>query len=374
MLKATNFDFQDFKVTGSGVEISHLSFTTLPTASRKVTDQSSRIYVRDASNFTITNVTVDDGSSAGIFISNSTNGTVSNSLVKNTRADAIHITNKSSFITINGNKVRNSGDDMIATVSYGKDGGLTHDITVTNNDVAGNYWGRGITVVGGEDVTIQNNNISDTRFAGVYIAAEVVYGTYGVNNVTVTGNQIYRGGSTRDMGAHGAIQVYANGGNVTGLNVTYNDVYDSKLMGVHLNGGSNHGAIFSHNLFSGTYSGEALYIDTSFKGSLQFTNNTAQNTAERGVNFYAPQTGNVEISGNAFKDTNRSGQSATADVIYINNGNLNSLKIQNNTHTNASGNPVNYFINEYVNAATQLYSGNASPKQSFINGQAVATP
>ena len=63
------------------------------------------------------------------------------------------------------NTVRENGDDMIAVVSYMASDGtaigsmtssmttlrdqrLNRNILITDNDVKGQYWGRGITVVG----------------------------------------------------------------------------------------------------------------------------------------------------------------------------------------------------------------------------------
>jgi hypothetical protein len=104
--------------------------------------------------------------------------------------------------------VREPGDDMIAMVSYVASAGtpastiaasyaalrasdLVHDVLVSDNDVSGNYWGRGITVVGGENVTIQRNRIANTAHAAaIYIARETAYMTFGVKNVDVHDNVI----------------------------------------------------------------------------------------------------------------------------------------------------------------------------------------
>jgi hypothetical protein len=106
------------------------------------------------------------------------------------------------------NIVRENGDDMIAVVSYMSNAGtpistmlasmstlreqrLNRNILITDNDVKGQYCGRGITVVGGENVTIQYNQISDTTYAaGVLLARESGYLSFGVRNVIVLNNTI----------------------------------------------------------------------------------------------------------------------------------------------------------------------------------------
>jgi hypothetical protein len=62
---------------------------------------------------------------------------------------------------------------------------------VADNDVEGQYWGRGISVVGGTEITIRDNRIARTTLAaGVLLAREASYLTWGVSNVQVQGNTI----------------------------------------------------------------------------------------------------------------------------------------------------------------------------------------
>ncbi|HEU0199089.1 MAG TPA: right-handed parallel beta-helix repeat-containing protein [Burkholderiaceae bacterium] len=150
-----------------------------------------------------------NGSSAtGIFVYHADNFLIAENTVKRSLADAIHMTSGS----INGrvilNTVRENGDDMIASVSYMGPQGvsattlasnlstllaerLNKNILITRNDVSGQYWGRGITVVGGQDITIQNNKIANTTHgAGVLLAREASYTSFGVHNIVVRNNDI----------------------------------------------------------------------------------------------------------------------------------------------------------------------------------------
>jgi hypothetical protein len=78
-----------------------------------------------------------------------------------------------------------SGDDGFAVVSYLSNGVRVrnvhwHDVTVRNQ-----RWGRGISVVGGESITVDHGDVDGSAGAGVYIAAEPQYNTYGVDGVTM---------------------------------------------------------------------------------------------------------------------------------------------------------------------------------------------
>ncbi|HEU0202770.1 MAG TPA: right-handed parallel beta-helix repeat-containing protein [Burkholderiaceae bacterium] len=157
----------------------------------------------------------------GIFARYARNFVIARNTVERTFADGIHVTTGSWGGLITGNTVRETGDDMIAVVNYGAGEPNVGNVVIENNDVAGQYWGRGITVVGGRDVTIRRNRIADTTHAAaIFIAAERHYNTANVANVLVEGNEIanvqtsdavYNPIRTRKKTGHAAIQVLAEG-------------------------------------------------------------------------------------------------------------------------------------------------------------------
>jgi parallel beta-helix repeat protein len=181
----------------------------------------------------------NSSSSAAIFVYHATDFLVAENTVSRSLSDGIHITSGSSYGRVLNNTVKETGDDMIAVVSYigdpstsaeaiasdfdaRKARGLNHHITIANNTVAGQYWGRGISVVGGENITIENNSIEGTTHgAAVYLARETSYLTFGVRNILVRNNTIsdvqtttpvYAAGTVSPSAAktgHGAIEIYS---------------------------------------------------------------------------------------------------------------------------------------------------------------------
>ena len=150
-------------------------------------------------------------SSAGIFVFRADGFLVAENEVRRSLSDGIHVTGGSRNGRVLANTVRETGDDMIAMVSYlgtgdwtsetadrlaptfasQRDLQLVRNVLVAGNDVEGNYWGRGISVVGGADITIEGNRIARTAVgAGVLLAREASYVTWGVNNVVVKNNRI----------------------------------------------------------------------------------------------------------------------------------------------------------------------------------------
>jgi len=156
----------------------------------------------------------NSASGAGIYLARAHRFVIANNQVSRSLADGIHMTSGSRDGVVIGNTVRENGDDMIAVVSYlrptnqtvlsnAKDYSprfdelasvaLDRNILIANNDVAGNYWGRGITVVGGADVTIRGNAIHDMAIgtgAGILLAREQGYFTFGVENVLIENNRL----------------------------------------------------------------------------------------------------------------------------------------------------------------------------------------
>jgi parallel beta-helix repeat protein len=185
----------------------------------------------------------NSASNVGILMVHADRFLIANNTVSRTRADGIHVTNGSRNGRILNNTVRETGDDMIAVVSYIDSGNaalnkasnvlgdwltrldqrVNKNILVAGNRVGGQYWGRGITVVGGRKVTIARNIIDNVPIAaGVLLAREANYQTFGTRNVLVEYNTIrnvqnmaptYDGlgrYSTAQRTGHGAIEIHAS--------------------------------------------------------------------------------------------------------------------------------------------------------------------
>jgi hypothetical protein len=126
----------------------------------------------------------------GIFVQG-TDFLLARNVIYRTTADGIHITNGAGNGRVVCNVVRQTGDDMIAIVNFGIGSPTIGNFLIEGNDVAEQYWGRGITVVGGRDVTIRNNRIAHTPVgAGVLLNSESAYKTADVENIVVEKNWI----------------------------------------------------------------------------------------------------------------------------------------------------------------------------------------
>jgi parallel beta-helix repeat protein len=229
-IHATNPDDQALRIEADNTTVSSLTFTAV-TDGRRTAPWHSRIVVSASLGGgdyrTVYNTVIRDNrivnageaggpsanssSAGGIMLMRANGFLVSGNTIKRTLADGIHVTAGSKNGRILNNTVRETGDDMIAVVSYlgsgnpagdsakavlaswrtRVDNSLVRNVLVAGNQLSGQYWGRGITVVGGQSITIAKNTIDNVpRGAGVLMAREASYETFGVENVLVEGNLI----------------------------------------------------------------------------------------------------------------------------------------------------------------------------------------
>jgi hypothetical protein len=233
------------------------------------------IWADMATNYEISNVTVDGAADAGIFSYGSSNGRITDNVVKNTMADGIHNTNGAHDIYIARNKISNVGDDMIAVVGYNKGDcaiNAPYNILIEYNTAAVQTRGRGMTVVGGRDVTLRGNSITRSSGSGMYIAAESGWNTCGDDNILIEKNTIDITNTTA-MTDHPSVLVYADAPSQTIQRV-----------------------LFSNNIIKNSPSRAAVLVRPA-STNIALVNNAFSNTVS-GMN--KTTTGNVYCEGNTY--------------------------------------------------------------------------
>ncbi|MDO3411668.1 right-handed parallel beta-helix repeat-containing protein [Saccharibacillus sp. CPCC 101409] len=245
ILTSTNPENGSIDIEGDGVVLSGFAHVYETTVERGdgANDKNS-ITVRGATNFKIQNIRIDKSSTAGIFVGyQSKDGVIQSNVLERTGADGIHITDGSSGILVENNTVKEAGDDTIAVVSYEENPATSSDVTIRGNDVGYNSKARGISVVGGENVKIENNRIYNTEMAGIYISVEKEWETRNVKNITVTGNTVDHTG-TRLTAEHPNVLVYASQGKIDEVTFNNNTITDSVHGGIGVWGSGDIGNIY----------------------------------------------------------------------------------------------------------------------------------
>jgi hypothetical protein len=128
---------------------------------------------------------VSGAACVGVYLQSAARGYVHDLTVTDTKADSYHNTVGTNYVDFRRLKTLRSADDCFAVVSYDKKGAICHHITLDGFEASEVKGGRGLTVVGGEDIVYQNARLTDVSRFGLYIASEGnPYYTRGVRRVT----------------------------------------------------------------------------------------------------------------------------------------------------------------------------------------------
>jgi len=205
-LLATDEQLSSLTISADDVVVQDLTLAVEETSQRWDAYEQQRLRLDEHSGIVVRDVRVTGSAAAGIYVGGTTDFVLDAVEVSNTRADGIHMTQGASDGRVLSPLVRDVGDDGVAVVSYAPDGDPCARIEVVSPVVEGSD-ARGVSVVGGEDVTFTDIQVSDTAAAGVYIAAEGSYDTAGVSGVRVEGGTV-TGANTDSDTDHGAVLVF----------------------------------------------------------------------------------------------------------------------------------------------------------------------
>lgn len=230
-IHGTNPDDQAVLIEADNVTVRNLTFTAV-TDGRRSAPRHARIAVaRGLPNYAgygvVRNTTIRDNriiaagapgtstansaSTGGILMLNADRFLIAKNYISRTLADGIHMTLGSRNGRVLQNIVEQTGDDQIAVVSYRLGGNpvlgsvsamkadwdaqktyrYAHNILIAGNNLSAPYWGRGLSVIGGERVTFARNKLDNMPLtAGILVAREASYQTFGTKNILVEGNTL----------------------------------------------------------------------------------------------------------------------------------------------------------------------------------------
>ncbi|MFC6129408.1 right-handed parallel beta-helix repeat-containing protein [Mycolicibacterium llatzerense] len=207
-ITATNDETSAVDILGDGITVTNVTLSAPTEGKRWMGEQQHKLVVK-GQQATISNVTVVGSAGAGIYLSGAQHFVVRDVTIIGTRADGLHMTGGSAFGQVDNVKTDQTGDDGVAVVSYDHDSATCHDIVERNITVGSTRWGRGITVVGGNNVDIRHFSVANTSSAGIYIANEGnPFYTRSVERVTVADGTV-TGANWDNNIEQGAILVYS---------------------------------------------------------------------------------------------------------------------------------------------------------------------
>ena len=193
----TSADQGSCRMMGSAPEFRNFSVSQEDVGARQGAPWQAGLEVESASNFVIDGMHVRNAANSGIICwngdtggSESGPGRITNNLVHNSWADGIHVMRSSHDIIVAHNEVHHAGDDFISVVGYTAHPPGPSNVLVHRNYVHDHDFGRSITCVGGEDVTIQCNRVARDNMGGLMVATEGSNATGSNNNVLFRWNYV----------------------------------------------------------------------------------------------------------------------------------------------------------------------------------------
>lgn len=245
-LLATDEERSSLQVDAANVTVEDLMLGVRETTRRWDAPAQHRLFAStQASGLRLRRVEVTASAASGLFLAGVQGFEIDDCRVSDTRADGIHLTLGSREGVVRRPQLNGTGDDGVAVVSYLEDGVVCRSIEVLAPVVRTTVGGRGVSVVGGEDITYRDVDIDGTRAAGVYVACEGdPFFTYSSTRVQVLGGRI-TGANTDAAIDHGSVLVYAgrDGGRVSevlivGLEISGSRTGASAQVGVLTDAGS----------------------------------------------------------------------------------------------------------------------------------------
>ncbi len=199
-------------------------------------DATKRLYAREdsqvvfdgARNGEVVGVEMEGSASAAVFVyGGSRQIYVEGNYIHHNWSDSVHFTDGSRLAWVWDNTLFTEspmrGDDGIACVTYG-DGQRCGAMEWWGNYHFGSDWGRGYSVVGGDNIEIHHNFATKTAAAGISVASEPQYDTPSSNAIRIRDNVLL---GTGKITPHPGIIVTARADAITDVTVVDNLVVDA---------------------------------------------------------------------------------------------------------------------------------------------------
>jgi hypothetical protein len=192
----------DFVVEGPG------RFVGANVTSRGNTINHQKFVLDECSGARVSGITSEGSHGTGFFAYGASEYLVEDMTVRNTQADAFHNTHGSTYGKLRGCTAYNPGDDGMAVVSY-----FSADPVITSYiDVQGfrlyNGGARGVAVVGGTNIRYSDIKMDRVSAAGVYIAVESSFNSWGTSKVHMSDIYCYQPNFSGTD--HGAVVFYSS--------------------------------------------------------------------------------------------------------------------------------------------------------------------
>jgi Right handed beta helix region len=162
--------------------------------------EDNQISADHASLVEVAGCEIQGAAAVGVMLFGSKEHYIEGNFIHHTWADHIHHTEGATASWVWSNFILNEapskGDDGIACVTYGPNSARCADMEWWSNTVLHSDWGRGYSIIGGENITIHHNWAIGVAGAGIIVASESSYDTSASQGIRIADNYVQNCGHT----------------------------------------------------------------------------------------------------------------------------------------------------------------------------------
>jgi hypothetical protein len=211
--------------------------------------------------------------------------------IRNTYADGINFTNGTRNSKVFNSSFRTTGDDSLAVWAnrYVKDPAvdIAHDNGFVNNTIQLPWRANGAAIYGGYNNKIENNLIYDTmNYPGIMLATDHDPLPFS-GQTLIANNGLYRAGGVfwGEAQKFGAITLFAQNRDITGVTIRDTEIVDSTYDGIQFKGGGGTmpNVAITNVRIDKSNNGAGILAQGSARGSATLNNVTITNSAAGNV-------------------------------------------------------------------------------------------
>ncbi|WP_347701632.1 CARDB domain-containing protein [Nonomuraea sp. B12E4] len=207
--------------------------------------------------------------------------------IRDTYADGINFTNGTRNSRVFNSSFRTTGDDSLAVWAnrFVKDPSvdIAHDNTFVNNTIQLPWRANGIAIYGGYGNKVENNLIYDTmNYPGIMLATDHDPLPFS-GQTLIANNALHRCGGVfwGEAQRFGAITLFAQNRDITGVTIRDTDISDSTYDGIQFKGGGGNmpNVAITNVRIDKSNNGAGILAQGSARGSATLTDVTITNSA-----------------------------------------------------------------------------------------------
>lgn len=211
--------------------------------------------------------------------------------IRNTYADGINFTNGTRNSRVFNSSFRTTGDDSLAVWAnrYVKDPAvdIAHDNSFVNNTIQLPWRANGAAIYGGYNNKIENNLIYDTmNYPGIMLATDHDPLPFS-GQTLIANNGLYRAGGVfwGEAQKFGAITLFAQNRDITGVTIRDTEIVDSTYDGIQFKGGGGNmpNVAITNVRIDKSNNGAGILAQGSARGSATLNNVTITNSANGNI-------------------------------------------------------------------------------------------